>query len=56
MKSETKLFLIKVVHTLVWIFFNVVIFYMLYAVGVLAANHAIPDELSEQLVVRSEQL
>lgn len=32
MKGETKLFLIKVVHTLVWIFFNLVIFYMLYAV------------------------
>ena len=32
MKGETKLMLIKAVHTLVWIFFNVVIFYMLYAV------------------------
>lgn len=32
MKGETKFMLIKVVHTLVWIFFNVVIFYMLYAV------------------------
>lgn len=31
MKSETKLISIKVLHTLVWIFFNVVIFYMLYA-------------------------
>ncbi len=32
MKGETKLKLIKALHTLVWIFFNVVIFYMLYAV------------------------
>ncbi len=32
MNSESKLVLIKVLHTLVWIFFNIVIFYMLYAV------------------------
>ncbi len=32
MKSETKLTLIKIIHTAIWIFFNVVIFYMLYAV------------------------
>jgi hypothetical protein len=32
MKSETKLILIKTIHTLIWIFFNAVIFYMLYAV------------------------
>ena len=32
MKGETKLMLIKAIHTLVWIFFNIVIFYMLYAV------------------------
>jgi hypothetical protein len=32
MKSETKLTIIKTIHTLVWLFFNVVIFYMLYAV------------------------
>ena len=32
MQDETKLISIKVIHTLVWIFFNVVIFYMLYAV------------------------
>jgi hypothetical protein len=31
MDSKTKLTLIKVIHTLIWIFFNVVIFYMLYA-------------------------
>ena len=31
MKSETKLTLIKIIHTAVWIFFNFVIFYMLYA-------------------------
>ncbi|WP_439882645.1 hypothetical protein ACSX1A_05630 [Pontibacter sp. MBLB2868] len=27
-----KLVLIKVIHTLIWVFFNVVIFYLLYAV------------------------
>jgi hypothetical protein len=32
MESETKLTLIKVIHTLIWVFFNFVIFYMLYAV------------------------
>jgi len=32
MQSETKLIVIKTVHTLIWIFFNAVIFYMLYAV------------------------
>ncbi|MEG3841825.1 hypothetical protein [Microcoleus sp. herbarium14] len=31
MKNETKLTLIKIVHTAIWIFFNFVIFYMLYA-------------------------
>lgn len=31
MKSETKLTLIKAIHTLIWLFFNLVIFYMLYA-------------------------
>ncbi|KGF73978.1 hypothetical protein DO97_00070 [Neosynechococcus sphagnicola sy1] len=31
MNGETKLTLIKSIHTLIWIFFNVVIFYMLYA-------------------------
>lgn len=31
MKGETKLILIKIVHTIIWLFFNVVIFYMLYA-------------------------
>lgn len=30
--QERKLLLIKVVHTLVWVFYNVVIFYLLYAV------------------------
>lgn len=32
MKGETSLIFIKIVHTLIWVFFNVVIFYMLYAV------------------------
>ncbi|MBD1856401.1 MULTISPECIES: hypothetical protein [Leptolyngbya] len=31
MKSGSKLTLIKVIHTLIWVFFNFVIFYMLYA-------------------------
>ena len=30
--AGTKLVLVKILHTLVWIFFNVVIFYLLYAV------------------------
>lgn len=32
MTDKSKLILIKTIHTLVWIFFNIVIFYMLYAV------------------------
>jgi hypothetical protein len=32
MTGTTKLTLIKIIHTLVWLFFNVVIFYMAYAV------------------------
>lgn len=32
MTNEAKLIIIKAVHTAVWLFFNVVIFYMLYAV------------------------
>lgn len=31
MESATKLTLIKIIHTAIWIFFNFVIFYMLYA-------------------------
>ena len=31
MKAETKLTMIKSVHTVIWLFFNFVIFYMLYA-------------------------
>ena len=31
MRDESKLILIKTIHTIIWIFFNVVIFYMLYA-------------------------
>jgi hypothetical protein len=34
MQDETKLIIIKTTHTLIWLFFNVVIFYMLYAVAV----------------------
>ena len=32
MKPATKLQFIKLLHTLIWVFFNVVIFYILYAV------------------------
>ncbi|MFT3701372.1 MAG: hypothetical protein QM802_03340 [Agriterribacter sp.] len=32
MQNEKKLFIIKIIHTVVWLFFNAVIFYMLYAV------------------------
>ena len=31
MENETKLTVIKVIHTLIWLFFNFVIFYMLHA-------------------------
>ena len=31
MTAQDKLTLIKAIHTAIWIFFNVVIFYMLYA-------------------------
>ena len=31
MENETKLTLIKIIHTAIWVFFNFVIFYMLYA-------------------------
>ena len=32
MKNKDKLYVIKLVHTLIWLFFNIVIFYLLYAV------------------------
>jgi len=32
MTNKEKLRLIKIAHTAIWVFFNVVIFYMLYAV------------------------
>ncbi len=32
MTNQEKLRLIKIAHTAIWVFFNVVIFYMLYAV------------------------
>jgi len=34
MSDESKLKIIKTAHTLIWLFFNVVIFYMCYAVVV----------------------
>jgi hypothetical protein len=32
MTQATRLILVKSIHTLIWIFYNVVIFYLLYAV------------------------
>lgn len=32
MNSNSKLRLVKLIHTIIWLFFNVVIFYLLYAV------------------------
>jgi len=32
MTENSKLQLVKIIHTLIWLFFNVVIFYFLYAV------------------------
>src|SRR6187397_1986843 len=32
MTARSKLIMIKIIHTLIWIFFNVVIFYFLYSV------------------------
>jgi len=32
MQGEIKLIIVKIIHTLIWLFFNAVIFYMLYAV------------------------
>ena len=34
MTENVKLQLIKTIHTIIWVFFNVVIFYLLYAVVV----------------------
>lgn len=32
MSDQSKLLLVKLVHTVIWLFFNVVIFYFLYSV------------------------
>jgi len=32
MQNETKLILVKSIHTLIWLFFNIVLFYLGYAV------------------------
>lgn len=32
MSSQSKLILVKILHTLIWLFFNFVLFYLLYAV------------------------
>ncbi|MFD2200862.1 hypothetical protein [Shivajiella indica] len=34
MDEKKKLFWVKILHTVIWLFFNVVIFYLLYAVVV----------------------
>ena len=39
MNNEQKLTLVKIIHTLIWIFFNLVIGYMLYAVIVNKIDH-----------------
>jgi len=39
MRDQTKLTLIKIIHTVIWIFFNFVIFYMLYAVIMNKLDH-----------------
>lgn len=31
MQREAKLAIVKIIHTIIWVLFNVVIFYMLYA-------------------------
>jgi hypothetical protein len=38
MRNQAKLTLIKTIHTVIWLFFNGVIFYMLYAVIVNRLN------------------
>lgn len=32
MQANSKLILVKLLHTVIWVFFNIVIFYFLYAV------------------------
>lgn len=32
MQAQTQLRLIKILHTLIWVFFNIIIFYLVYAV------------------------
>jgi hypothetical protein len=32
MSPKEKLLIVKIIHTLIWLFFNVVIFYLVYAV------------------------
>lgn len=37
-REGEKLFIIKIIHTLIWAFYNVVLFYLLYAVIVNSIN------------------
>lgn len=39
MKAKDHLLLIKIIHTVIWLFYNVVIFYLLYAVIVDKIDH-----------------
>lgn len=39
MQDQTKLTLVKIIHTIIWLFFNIVIFYMLYAVIMNKIDH-----------------
>lgn len=39
MRKETRLTIIRIIHTVIWLFFNVVIFYMLYAAIKGKLNH-----------------
>jgi hypothetical protein len=32
MKAQQKITLVKIIHTIIWLFFNIVLFYMAYAV------------------------
>jgi len=39
MTDNTKLVLVKILHTVIWVFFNIVIFYLLYAVIINKIDH-----------------
>lgn len=39
MGNKAKLLLIKIIHTIIWLFYNLVIFYLLYAVIINKIDH-----------------